>query len=173
MRITSWNFLVSLSGILLAATSVMAGSDFVACRQLESDAARLQCYDEAAESVSTDEESQAGAKPDPIPKPADKPPAVQSDALFGKSTEETAELVSEALGVEEVNRIEAIVSRVQRDPYDRLYIDLDNAQRWKQTEGGRFKLKADDPVIITRSVLGSFMLEKKSGGPRIRVKRIK
>ncbi len=173
MRFIFWYFPVSLYGFLLAATAAMAGSDFVACRQLEPAAARLQCYDEAAESVSTDEESRAGAKPDPIPKPADKPPVVQSDALFGKSTEETAELVSEALGVEDINRIEAKVSRVQRDPYDRLYIDLDNEQRWKQTEGSRFNLKADEPIIITRSVVGSFMLEKKSGGPRIRVKRIK
>lgn len=175
MRITSWYFLASLSGILLAATSVMANSDFLTCRQLESDAARLQCYDEAAEGVATDEDSQAEANrgPDPIPKPAETPPAAQPDALFGKSTEETAELVSEALGVEDISRIEASVSRVQRDPYDRLYIDLDNEQRWKQTEGSRFNLKVDEPVIITRSVLGSFMLEKKSGGRRIRVKRIK
>ena len=173
MRITSWYFLASLSGFLLAATPAMAGSDFLTCRQLESDAARLQCYDEAAEGVSIDEEPQAEAKPKPIPKPADRPPATQPDAFFGKSAEETAELVSEALGVEDISRIEASVTRVQRDPYDRLYIDLDNEQRWKQTEGSRFNLKVDEPVIITRSVLGSFMLEKKSGGRRIRVKRIK
>ena len=173
MRTTSWYFLASLSGFLLAATPAMASSDFVACRQLESDAARLKCYDEAAAGVSIDEESQAEAMPEPIPKPADKPPVTQADALFGKSAEETAELVGEALGVEDISRIEASVSRVQRDPYDRLYIDLDNEQRWKQTEGSRFNLKVDEPVIITRSVLGSFMLEKKSGGRRIRVKRIK
>lgn len=169
MRITSWYLPASLSGVLLAATSVFADSDFLACRQLESEAARLQCYDEVAGSVSADMESQAEASPPP----ADQAPAAQPDALFGKSTEEAAELVSEALGVEDVDRIEASVSRVQRDPYDRLYIDLDNQQRWKQTEVARFNLKAGEPIIITRNVLGSYMLEKKSGGRRIRVKRLK
>ena len=158
-----------MSGILLAATSAIASSDFLTCRQLESDAARLQCYDEAAERVSSDMRSQAEARP----KPADKAPATQPDVLFGKSTEETAELVSEVLGVEDVDLIEACVSRIQRDPYGRLYIDLDNQQRWKQTGGGRFNLKAGEPIVITRNVLGSYMLEKKSGGQRIRVKRIK
>jgi hypothetical protein len=147
----------------------MAGSDFLACRQLESDAARLQCYDEVAERVSTDMQSQAEARP----QPADKAPATQPEALFGKSTEETAELVTEALGIEDVDLIEARVSRIQRDPYDRVFIELDNQQRWKQTGGGRFNLQAGEAIIITRNVLGSFMLEKKSGGPRIRVKRIK
>ncbi len=169
MRSTSWYLPASLSAILLAAASAIAGSDFLACRQLESDAARLQCYDEVAERVSTGMQSQAEAGP----KPADKAPATQPEVLFGKSTEETAELVTEALGIEDVDLIEARVSRIQRDPYDRVFIELDNQQRWKQTAGGRFNLKAGEPIIITRNVLGSFMLEKKSGGPRIRVKRIK
>jgi hypothetical protein len=168
MRSTSWYFPASLSGILLAATSAIAGSDFLTCRQLESDAARLQCYDEAAERVSTDMQSQAEARP----KPADKAPTTQPEDLFGKSTEETAALITEVLGVEDVNLIEARVSKIQRDPYDRLFINLDNQQRWKQTGGGRFNLKAGEPIVITRNFFGSFMLEKKSGSPRIRVKRI-
>ncbi len=169
MLSTSWYFPASLSGILLAAASAMAGSDFLTCRQLESDAARLQCYDEAAERVSTDMQSKAEARP----KPADKAPATQPEDLFGKSTEETAELVTEVLGIEDVDLIEARVTRIQRDPYDRLFIELDNQQRWKQTGGGRFNLKAGEPIVITRNFLGSFMLEKKSGSQRIRVKRIK
>lgn len=169
MRSTSWYFAASLSGILLAATSAIAGSDFLACRQLDSDAARLQCYDEAAERVSTDMQSQAEAGP----KPADKAAATQPDDLFGKSTEETAELVTDVLGIEDIDLIEARVTRIQRDPYDRLFIELENQQRWKQTGGGRFNLKAGEPIVITRNILGSFMLEKKSGGQRIRVKRIK
>lgn len=169
MRLKSLCLPASLSGFLLATTSVTASSDFLACAQLESDAARLQCYDDAAERASTDVDSEAEVKP----KPGDKPAAAHPDALFGKSTEETAELVTEALGVDEVNRIEARVSRIQRDPYDRLLIDLDNEQRWKQTESARFNLKADEAIIITRSVLGSYALEKKSGGRRIRVKRLR
>ena len=169
MRSESWYFPASLSGILLVATSAIASTDFLTCRQLESDAARLQCYDEAAGRVSTDMHSQAEAGP----KPADKAPATQPEELFGKSTEETAELVTEVLGIEDVNLIEPRVSRIQRDPYGRLYIDLDNQQRWKQTSGGRFNLKAGEQIVITRNVFGSFMLEKKSGGQRIRVKRIK
>ena len=169
MRSISRYFPASLSGLLLAATSAIAGSDFLTCRQLESDAARLQCYDEAAERVSTDMQSQAEAGP----KPADKAAATQPDDLFGKSTEETAELVTDVLGIEDIDLIEARVTRIQRDPYDRVFIELDNQQRWKQTGGGQFNLKAGEPIIITRNVLGSFMLEKKSGGQRIRVKRIK
>ncbi|MFQ6007128.1 MAG: hypothetical protein ACE5OQ_16690 [Woeseia sp.] len=157
------------ASILLVASSTMASDDLLNCRQLESDAARLQCYDEVADRLRTAAQSQQEV----IREPREEVPGTQPETLFGKSTEETAEIVTEALGVEDIDRIEAMVSAVRRDPYDRLYIDLDNQQRWKQTGGGRFNLKAGEPILITRNFLGSYMLEKKSGGPRIRVDRIR
>jgi hypothetical protein len=72
-----------------------------------------------------------------------------------------------------LERIESIAEEVIRARYKKLTITLDNGQIWRQTDGKRRTLKAGEVVVITRGALGSFFMQAKSGGPRMRVKRIR
>lgn len=98
-------------------------------------------------------------------------PATSTD-LFGRTGEESTEIIADAMGFEMVDEINARVAEARLDQYKRFVIVLDNQQRWRQTGGNRFRIDAGDEVVIARAALGSFTLRKRSGGPKVKVRRI-
>ncbi|QIZ77983.1 hypothetical protein [Ferrimonas lipolytica] len=99
------------------------------------------------------------AAPTPVATPVDPV------GLFGhenKKKEEQAEAI---------DSISATVTSISTDPYGKFTLTLDNSQRWRQTESGRFKVGNGDTVIISRASFGSFLLKRAGSNKQIRVKR--
>jgi hypothetical protein len=89
----------------------------------------------------------------------------QQQASFGK------EDVKRPEGI--IKQLKAKVSKIQKAPYGELIITFENAQVWRQTDSIRFRLSADEMVIIERGALGSFFIGKENSNQRIRAKRVK
>lgn len=172
--------------------------DIVDCSEIESDEARLACYDDefsrsdagevvppsavedtvevAAAPAAAPEPAvtvESAAEPVPAVTPAPKPvPAASGEQLFGKSDEAKNAAIAEAAGVENVSSITMAVTSVARDPHGKITIKLDNGQRWRQVRTERFDVSVGDEVVIKRAILGSFTLQRKSGGKKTKVRRV-
>jgi hypothetical protein len=72
-----------------------------------------------------------------------------------------------------IKQFKAKVIKIQKNHYGKLIITIENGQVWRQTDGTRFRLSADELVIIERGALGSFFIGKEKTNQRIRVKRVK
>jgi hypothetical protein len=96
---------------------------------------------------------------------SDAPESVTPGQNFGMERQKAVETAPES--------IESIVVEVIRAQYKRLTITLENGQIWRQTDSRRRTLKVGQVAVITRGAIGSFFLQAKSGGPRMRVKRIR
>lgn len=145
----------------MAAMAPLAQADELGeCATLESDEARLQCYDEAAQRAAAPAEEAAPAS---VPQPKE---------LFGKTAEETSEIIAEAAGAENVNEISGKVVAVASDPYRRYTVTLDNGQKWTQSRTDRFDVDVGDDVTVRKATLGSFTMENKSGGGQTKVRRV-
>lgn len=156
----------------LAAMAAMAQADELSeCATLESDEARLNCYDEAAQRAAApaEEAAPAAAEPAPATTPASVP---QPKELFGKSAEETSEIIAEAAGVENVDEISGKVVAVARDPYRRHTVTLDNGQKWTQTRTDRFDVDVGDDVTVRKATLGSFTMKNETDGGQTKVRRV-
>ena len=150
------------------------------CSGIESDEARLECYDEAAKHSSVSEpDSRPGGEepatpgqavaPEVDPEPA---PAATPEELFGKSEEDKNAAIAVAAGVEEVKNVTAAVTRVVEDPYGKITIDLDNGQRWRQVRVEPFKVSVGDEVVVRSAIMRSFSMQLKSGGRKTKVRRV-
>jgi len=158
------------------------------CSDIDSDDARLRCYDEVAErSAAKELGPQSSAVDQDTPAPAADPssvahrdiaaaastaPAATPKELFGRSAEDTSAIIADAAGVEEINKLEARAVSVTRDPYGRFVVLLDNQQRWRQVGSERFQIKAGDEIEIRRAALGSFWLQRRAGGRKTKVRRL-
>ncbi|MCZ6503043.1 MAG: hypothetical protein O6945_11070, partial [Gammaproteobacteria bacterium] len=56
--------------------------------------------------------------------------------------------------------------------YKKLTVTLDNGQIWRQLDNNPLPLKSGETVVVRAALLGSFLMEKQSGGVSIRVKRL-
>ena len=140
------------------------------CRDLSSDAERLNCYDAAVDS------REQPASPQPTAAtttPATAVPAtISQEELFGKNSSEVQRTVEEATGSEPIDSISAQVSRLQQYDYDKVVVSLDNGQVWKQVDSSNVRLRVGDDVTIERASLGSFMLKKSGSKRTMRVSRM-
>lgn len=161
MRITSWLLCV---GLVLSAPA----NGNLDCSNIESDDARLQCYDSVAGRVTADE-SQAHP---PNSDEDDQAPVATSVEQFGKAPEKVTEIIAESAGIETVDEIRASVERVNKDLHGRLVFALDNKQKWRQVRSESMYIKAGDEVRIRRAALGSFTLQLQSGGRKTKVRRV-
>lgn len=66
--------------------------------------------------------------------------------------------------------LEATVAGVDRDPYGKLVVTLDNGQVWSQLDTRRLRLTSGDAVRIEPAVAGSHLLEKLPDSPKMRVR---
>jgi len=177
MRIIIWLMCAGL------AANAQAGG---ICPDIASDDARLRCYDEAARRSAAKEPGPPSSEvdqdvpvpaADPVPAPDPAPTtsaatAATPEQLFGKSSEDTNAAIADAAGVEEIDKIDASVVSVRRDPYGRFVVLLDNQQRWRQVGSERFQIKAGDEIEIHRAVLGSFWVQRRAGGRKTKVRRL-
>ncbi len=159
MRCILWSLCIGL-------TFSSQAEGLLDCLGIESDDARLRCYDEVAARQDT-------------PAPATEPPAVtmpapaaSQDQTFGRSAEDMSAIIAKVAGVDEVDEISATVIRVTRDPHGRFAVLLDSQQRWRQIGAERFKIKAGDEIVIRRAALSSYSLQRRSGGRKTKVRRL-
>lgn len=188
----------------IAATTTQADTldeELLACRDLSSAVARLDCYDAAMDgqeqagssqpaAVATEPaaEPAAAAGPATTAEPAAVEPAttaapaaaasaagaatISQEELFGQNTNEVQRTVEEATGSERIDSINAQVTRLQKYDYEKAVISLDNEQVWKQVDGSSLRLRVGDDVIIERAAFGSFMLKKVGSKRTMRVSRV-
>ncbi len=92
--------------------------------------------------------------------------------MFGKNGNESKRIIEKTLAIKEIKQIEAKVIEVQKSVYKKLTVTLDNGQVWRQLDNKPLPLKSGETVVVRAAYLGSFLMEKQSGGVSIRVKRL-
>ncbi|MBK7903519.1 MAG: hypothetical protein IPJ97_11695 [Proteobacteria bacterium] len=151
--------------IVMAATLVTAGparaaasattAEFLACGAEKDDARRLACFDAAVDRART-----APANPAPAVVAA---PLSQEEkfGLRGELKQEKAQKVPE---LQELEQLQAQVTKVSTKPHGELVLTLENGQVWTeiQTNSGA-RVKAWDRVAIKPGALGSFLLVAPNG----------
>jgi len=180
---------IILTAVILLRASILIAADSATenCREIESDEARLACYDEitspgaadepqardAATATSATAAATAGsATRETAPVTGTGPADISPEDMFGRTADETTRMLEESMDVESLDALEATVEQMTRDRFGKLSITLSNRQTWKQSDSSRMNLRVGDEVRIERAALGSYLLEKKSGSTSIRVKRI-
>jgi hypothetical protein len=148
--------------------------ELLACRDLSSAVARLDCYDSAVDGRGQAGSSQsAAAEPATTAAPAAAgAAAISQEELFGQSSGEVQRTVEEATGSERIDSINAQVTRLQQYDFEKVVISLDNEQVWKQVDSSNLRLRVGDDVIIERAAFGSFMLKKVGSKRTMRVSRM-
>jgi hypothetical protein len=148
--------------------------ELLACRDLSSAVARLDCYDAAVDGRGQAGSSQsAAAEPATTAAPAAAgAAAISQEELFGQSSGEVQRTVEEATGSERIDSMNAQVTRLQQYDFEKVVISLDNEQVWKQVDSSSLRLRVGDDVIIERAAFGSFMLKKVGSKRTMRVSRM-
>ena len=72
-----------------------------------------------------------------------------------------------------INQIQATINKIEKTPYGKLVITLDNEQVWRQTDSTRLNLRKNNVIIIERAAFGSFFISKENANKRIRAKRMR
>lgn len=163
--------------VCISIVSFAQADEFASCSEIESDAARLKCYDET-NNRSNPKDSQSPPEAGPDMAGAQDQETEQavtanpSEDLFGKSIEDVSAALAETAGVEEIDQMHATVVRASQDALGRYVVVLDNEQRWRQIRRDRFQVEAGDAVLIRRAALGSFSMQRQSGGRKTKVRRI-
>jgi hypothetical protein len=161
-----------------------------ACVKETDDAVRLKCYDSemrrilvapvasaAAQSGVTQSGStqsgstQSGSNREPEAAPIPEMTPEQAFGYRGAIAREQVDRRDEQRS--SLEKLEAIVAKVDRKPLGELVLTLANGQVWTQkAPDPHFKAKAGDAVTIRRGSLGSFMMVV-SGGRSTQVARVK
>jgi hypothetical protein len=153
-------FLIGMAAALVAAgparaTAPATTAEFLACAAEKDDARRLACFDAAV-----DRARAAPANPAPAVVAA---PLSQEEkfGLRGELKQEKAQKVPE---LQELEQLQAQVTKVSTKPHGELVVTLENGQVWTeiQTNSGA-RVKAGDRVAIKPGALGSFLLVAPNG----------
>lgn len=162
------------------------------CRQYSQSADRLQCYDaiglasrtaeleqndrDALSTDATDLRETNTAKSSTA-QTATHVVASPSTETFDKS-ENTGTSEDNRFGLEhkaiqyaELDSITAKILNATHYRPNKLSIQLDNGQIWRQIDSKKLLLKKGTEVIISRGVANSYFLEKASGSRKIRISR--
>ncbi|MEO1034136.1 MAG: hypothetical protein AAFX44_01125 [Pseudomonadota bacterium] len=199
MKLCNFVFCITLISANVYAESDKA---LALCRQIAGDVERLACYDALADEASAVElppaqapgsvAAAAQATTDAAPEsvaaaPVPEPPAPSETVadsssrdvslddpvdLFGRSDREISDVAVRENAGNAIDRLEAVASRVTELASGRLLFELDNGQRWQQTESERIRIKASDRVEIRRGRLGAYFLKKVGTNRSVRVRRV-
>jgi hypothetical protein len=147
---------IPICGLFLVSGAVAAVEDaaLAQCAAITDAAARLACYD-----------TLAGRPADAAPAPLPSPPAATADA-FGKPAPAPPE---------ESLRLDARVVGSLKSWKRGTVIRLDNGQVWKSIgdESAYYPNVEDNAAVtITRSFIGTYWMEVRSIGRKIKVRRI-
>jgi len=150
--------------LLCTQTTLADGVALIQCRQLEDIAERVACYDKVVDArypVAAGERAEPAATAVP-----------DGQSLFGTNDAQARRIVETSLAVEQLDQIEATVTGIGESAGRKLTVTLDNGQTWRQLDNQTLRLKSGETVVVRKASLGSYLMEKKSGSRRIRVKRV-
>lgn len=151
--------------IAMAAALVTAGSaraaapattaEFLNCAGEKDDTRRLACFDAAVD--------RARAAP-ANPAPAVVATPLSQEEKFGLRGELKQEKAQKVPELQELEQLQAQVTKVSTKPHGELVVTLENGQVWTeiQTNSGA-RVKAGDRVAIKPGALGSFLLVAPNG----------
>lgn len=166
--------LLLLALLFLASPAFAAEQALTECRQIEDVEERVACYDRVVDSQSsTDSDEMRSGDVETVPAAETTEPRAIPDAqsLFGTNDAEAKRIVEASLDIEQIDQIVAAVTDVRQSATRKLTVTLDNGQVWRQLDSRPMRLSAGEAVIIRKASLGSFLMEKQSGGRSIRVRR--
>jgi hypothetical protein len=132
-----------------------AKAEFLACATEKDDTRRLACFDAAVDRAQS-------APANPAPAVAAAPLSQEEKfGLRGELKQEKAQKVPE---LQELEQLQAQVTKVSTKPHGELVVTLENGQVWTeiQTNSGA-RVKAGDRVAIKAGALGSFLLVAPNG----------
>lgn len=144
----------------------VAADSTLACRDIEDPAARLACYDAAAQPA-----------PEPLPDAPDSDSsaasedAPQTEPVAGDALAEPRPMPD--FGGPEREDFVAAIKRVWRNGIGRQTVELSNGEVWVQIGSKALPLRPDEVVVIRPGVSRSHLLEKQSGSRQVRVKRVR
>lgn len=72
---------------------------------------------------------------------------------------------------QEPQELIAEVARIERTPYGKLILYLENGQVWQQLDSRRSTIRAGDTIRIRVTLSGAYQLNKREGGSSIQVRR--
>lgn len=128
-----------------------------ACASESNDARRLDCYDRAVGRTSP-----APTTTPPTPSAAAAAPSVPEPSAtekFGyRGTIAREEMERRAAQGDSLERLEATVVEVVKQPRGELTLTLDNGQVWTQKTADALRIRAGDRVVIKSASFGSFLL---------------
>ena len=166
---------------------------FAACKAMTDEAARLSCFDTAADALKPPvvvaepptAEPVAASEPDPEPAPPPKPaPAHASTPVPAAATEApadplaqfgmNAELASQQETAQaELKEIKAVAVEVTKRIRGEHVVTLDNGQVWTEKDAeSYFRVEVGDTVTIKRISMGGFRMVGR-GNRASAVRRIK
>lgn len=171
---------VALAAALLAAPAAQAqqGSPdaaqradalerLVACRAQTDAAARLACYDDAAEALDQAERSGEVVVLD----------RAQMDetrrGLFGFSMPslDIFNRRGESAAAPDIDDVAYVIRRASEPRRDEWVLEMEDGSVWRQIDGRMWdRPRAGDPAVVSRAALGSFMIRIDGGRP-VRVRR--
>ena len=145
--------IVALSFISLALPVSLLADEFVniseikECRGIAATAERLLCYDTVADGgIFNEQQLQQVRKEN-----------------FGKTEEQPAEV--------SIDRLAVTIVRISKSASGTYYFYTEDGAAWKQSNSGRWSLKAPFQAEINAGLMGSFFLVAE-GGKSVRVKRV-
>ncbi len=131
----------------------VSDEQMAACAQIENPLQRLVCFDELA--ANGDYQPQQSASNNNNSRADD----------FGKE-----HLKDDNADGPDKRYVEIV--KKTKDPYGRWILQLENGQRWQQTDSTTYQLPENADYYIERGILNSFYLGRTDLNGRIKVKRI-
>lgn len=162
---------VCLACLLVFSGNARAGS----CWQIESDIARLSCFDAARHCPSIDSDAERLACFDETYAGNfdNEPPAADTDSPapveLSASPEDYAKRTG---GRSRSERIEATIVGLTTNAHDIDFLALDNGHVWRETEDSRVRFDTGSKVTIEEGMFGSFNLTMEGAPRSVKVKRV-
>jgi hypothetical protein len=172
MRIVPVAFALCLfPGAAIAQTpnaTPQALTDVYACAQVQDDAQRLQCYDNAVGRL-----RQAESQGQVVAVDREQVRELERDS-FGFNLPSISRLLMPNLGGSEgpIEDVQMTVASIRVNPHGYHTFVMENGQVWTQVEPENARnVRVGDVVTIERAMLGSFRLISPRGGSGHRVRR--
>jgi hypothetical protein len=165
--------LIFLPQIVLAESLV---EQLNACAQTKDSLVRLMCYDKLVKASSpTKTKENFELKHDvPPTKALEKAPSADVITKVKKQDDSFGhENLEKEKSIDKREHLILVVASVTSDARGNLRFVFDNGQSWKQTAGGKIRIRAKDQVKVYRGSLGAFYLSKVNQNRSITVRRIK
>ena len=138
------------------------------CTKNNDDIQRLACYDEVVDKNVNNQPKQHKVKHQA---PLQDITTEQEDNTNQQQAEFGQENDLRSKGF--INQLQATINKIEKTPYGKLVITLDNEQVWRQTDSTRLNLRKNNVIIIERAAFGSFFISKENANKRIRAKRMR